>query len=102
MSDNDAGVAVFGKTELRANAAVYKGAKRLVDAASSYDSLDDAQAALKDAWETLEDQIENGAGYTPDREEGFGSDNAAVIAETLLGRRKTPGAVRTAFAKLGK
>lgn len=92
----------FGAKELKANAAVYHDAKRIVDAASSFDSLDDAVAALTTAWNVMESQIENGAGYTPDREMGFGSDNATVIAESILGRRNTVGATRKAFSNMGK
>lgn len=92
----------FGARQLQANAAVYHGAKRIVDAASGFDSLDDAIAALTEAWNTMESQVESGAGYTPDRELGFGSDNAAVIAESILGRRNTVGATRKAFNAMGK
>ncbi len=92
----------FDLRSLRANAAVYHGAKRIVDAASGYDSLDDAVAALTEAWGVMESQVENGAGYTPDKGLGFGSDNAAVIAESILGRRNTVGATRKAFNAMGK
>jgi len=103
MPDNVTGTQVeFGSENLVANAAVYRGAKRIVDAASGYDTLDDAIAALTEAWEVLERQIEEGAGYTPDKSLGFGSDNAAVIAESLLGRRNSVGATRKAFNALGK
>ncbi len=103
MSQSDTGTSVeFGAEQLQANAAVYHGAKRIVDAASGFDSLDDAISALTEAWETLERQIELGAGYTPDRGLGFGSDNAAVIAESILGRRNSVGATRKAFNNMGK
>jgi hypothetical protein len=103
MPDNAVEAQVeFGSDNLVANAAVYHGAKRIVDAASGYDSLDDAIAALTEAWGVLERQIEEGAGYTPDKGLGFGSDNAAVIAESLLGRRNSVGATRKAFNNLGK
>lgn len=92
----------FGPVQLKASAAIYHGAKRLVDAASSCDSLDDAITLLTEAWETLEAQVENGADYTPPREMGFGSDNATVIAESLLGRRNTVGKTRKSFNELGK
>lgn len=105
QSDNvgtsDIGV-VFDLSTLKANAAVYHKAKRIVDAASSYDSLDDAIVSLTEAWAVLEDQIESGGGFTPPVEAGFGSDNAAVIGETLVGRRNTVGATRKAFNAMGK
>lgn len=103
MSTSDVGTIVeFGAKELKANAAVYHGAKRIMDAASGFDSLDDAIAVLTEAYEVMESQVKSGAGYTPDRELGFGSDNAAVIAESILGRRNTVGATRKSFNNLGK
>lgn len=92
----------FDSTELLKNAAVYRANKGIVDAASKFDNLDDAIVGLRAAWQVLEGQAESGGGYTPDAKLGFGSDNAAVIAESILGRRATVGAVRTAFSKLGK
>jgi hypothetical protein len=92
----------FGAAELKANAALYREHGKMVDAASRYDSIDDAIAGLKSAWEVLETQIENGAGYTPDKTLNFGSDDAKVIAESLLGRRNSVGATRQSFKTLGK
>ncbi|KKN98807.1 hypothetical protein LCGC14_0140480 [marine sediment metagenome] len=94
----------FGSTEFKANAAVYAQNAAIMNAASKYDSLDDAQAALKLTWETYERQIEEGtkSRYTPPRDLGFGSDSAAVIAESILGRRNGIGATRMALKKLGK
>jgi hypothetical protein len=92
----------FDLTSLKANAAVYHDAKRIVDAASGFDSLDDAIAALSHAWKVLESQIEDGGGFTPPVDAGFGSDSAAVIGESILGRRNTVGATRKAFNDMGK
>jgi len=92
----------FGADQLKANAAVYHANKRIMDAASSYDSLDDAIAGLEQTWNIYEDQVEKGGRFTPDRSLGFGSDNASVIAESVLGRRNTVGATRKALNKLGK
>ncbi len=92
----------FDLNALKANAAVYHGAKRIIDAASGYDSVDDAVAALTAAWAVLERQIEDGGGFTPPLDAGFGSDNGAVIAESILGRRNTVGATRKAFNNMGK
>ena len=103
MSNSATGPAVeFGAKELKANAALYRTNKAIMDAASRYDNVDDAIAALKETWATFESQIENGSGYTPDRELGFGSDNAAVIGETIVGRRQTVGATRRSLRELGK
>jgi hypothetical protein len=92
----------FGQDQFLANAVVYRQHKRVVDACSGYDNVEDAMAGLKLAWAALERQVEEGGSYTPDRELGFGSDNAAVIADTLLGNRQTTGATRKAFKDLGK
>lgn len=92
----------FGAENLLVNARSYANAKRIVDAASGYDSLDDAKAALTDAWHRMESQIDEGGKYTPPIELGFGSDSASVIAETILGRRNSVGATRKAFASMGK
>lgn len=92
----------FDLKALKANAVKYHGAKRIVDAASGFDSLDDAVASLTEAWEAMESQIESGGGFTPPSDAGFGSDNAAVIAESILGRRNTVGATRKAFNVMGK
>ncbi len=92
----------FGPDDLVANAVKYREAKRMVDAASRFDSKDDAIAALDDAWSALENQAEVGSEYTPASELGFGSDNAATIALGLLGRRKGIGETRKQFNAMGK
>lgn len=92
----------FGRTEFLANAVSYRNHKRIADACSSYDNIEDAIAGLQSVWEALENQVVEGGKYTPDRELGFGSDNAATIAETLMGLRSTTGATRKAFKDLGK
>ncbi len=103
MSNSATGTAVeFDATILTTNAAIYRANKRIVDAASRYDNVEDAKAGLDAAWAVLEAQIEDGSGYTPDAKLGFGSDNAAVIAESLLGRRNSVGATRKSFNELGK
>ena len=92
----------FGAVQLKANAALYAKNKQIIDACSRYDSVDDAIAALTEVWAALEKQVVKGAEYTPAADLGFGSDNAAVIAESLLGRRNSVGATRKAFKELGK
>lgn len=92
----------FGQTDLTSNAALYRKNKRVVDAASTYETLDDAIAGLRETWEVMECQAENGSGYTPNVILGFGSDNASVIAESIMGRRNTVGSTRKAFANMGK
>ncbi len=92
----------FDLAALKVNAAIYHGAKRIMDAASGYDSLADAKVALTRVWEAMEAQVELGGGFTPPAEVGFGSDNAAVIAESILGQRNTVGKTRKAFNTMGK
>ena len=92
----------FGQDEFLANAVTYRTHKRIADACSGYDSLDDALAGLKTVWEALQSQVEDGADYTPPVKLNFGSDNARVIAETLMGIRNTVGSTRKAFKDLGK
>lgn len=92
----------FGQDQFLLNAVNYRNHKRIVDACSGYDNVEDAIAGLTSAWDALESQVDDGGAYTPDRELGFGSDNAATIAETLMGLRSTTGATRKAFKDLGK
>ncbi len=99
QSDQSVG---FGANDLKSNAAVYHQHKKIMDAGSTYDSLDDAIAGLTQTWVIYEDQVKRGGRFTPDRELGFGSDNATVIAESILGRRNTVGATRKALNNLGK
>jgi len=93
---------MFCADVLVANAKLYAANKRLVDAASQYDNLDDAIASLRRVWDVLESQIRDGGVYTPSTELGFGSDNASQIAAAILGRKTSVVEVRKAFQKLGK
>lgn len=86
------------------NAGVYNVSvklRRAFDAvmACGCDNVDDTVAHIESVRELLVSQSENGAGYTPDQALGFGSENGASIAETILCRRPGAGAIRTAFAK---
>ena len=92
----------FGADDLVQSAVSYRANKAIVDAASKYDSVDDAIASLKLVWKRLQSQSEHGAGFTPDVKLGFGSDNARVIAESIMGIRNTVGSTRKAFRDLGK
>jgi len=91
----------YGSENFQAMATSYKGAKGIVNAASKYDSLDDAIAALKGAWAVLEETSENGSGYTPNTALGFGSDNGAVVADKILGRANGVTATRKALVAMG-
>jgi hypothetical protein len=76
--------------------------KRVVDAlCSASDNREDVLAAALQIIGRLEAMSDNGSGYTPDNSLGFGSDNAATIADTLLGRRASAGEVRKRFKKIG-
>ena len=92
----------FGVKDFQANAILYRSAKGVMDGASKFESLDDAIAALTEVWEAMETQVEVGAGFTPPTDLGFGSDNGAVIAESILGRRNTVSATRKSFNSHGK
>ncbi|KKL85650.1 hypothetical protein LCGC14_1952650 [marine sediment metagenome] len=92
----------FGADQLLANAKAYYEHRAIVNAASKYDSLDDALAALKAVWGDLENQSRDGSGYTPDTALNFGSSNAAEIADQILGRGPTVAATRKALAAMGK
>ena len=92
----------FGADSFRGNAKVYAENKRIVDAASKYDSLDDAIAALTAVWALIEIQIVDGGGHTPPVELGFGSDNCSQIGAAILGRKTSVTATRKAFAAMGK
>jgi hypothetical protein len=92
----------FGVDQFVENARKYREHKAIMNAASGYDSLDDAIAALTDVFQTYERQVDDGAGFTPATELGFGSDNGAQIAEKILGRQKSVGAIRSALATVGK
>lgn len=92
----------FGAKQLQATAALYRQNKKMVDACSGYDSIDDAIAGLQDTWATLQVQADSGGRFTPAVELGFGSHNAAQIAESIMGLSQTVGATRKSFATLGK
>ena len=107
MSNSATGTAVkpsveFGAESLVANAKAYRVDRRIVDAAAKYDNVDDAISALRKTWIMLEKQVEIGGSFTPSTELGFGSDNAAQIAESILGLRTSLASTRRSFADMGK
>ena len=99
---NAATVTEFGTEQFIRNAKEYAKDKRIVDAASKYDNLDDAIAALTRTWNALDQQRQDGGGFTPPTELGFGSDNGSQIAAALMGLKTSVGATRKAFAAIGK
>lgn len=48
----------------------------------------------------LEVMSDNGSSYTPASDLGFGSENAASIADAILGRRASSGKIKSTFARL--
>jgi len=63
------------------------------------------ESCLSDALQVIADlevMSVHGTGYTPPTDAGFGSDNAAVIAQAILGVRKSKGQIAGLFARLGK
>lgn len=96
----------FTAERFAANATVYNQSvklRRAFDAimACGCDNVDDTVAHVESVRELLVAQSENGAGYTPDNALGFGSENGASIADTLLGKRPGAATIRTKFAKVG-
>lgn len=89
----------YGLDDFKALAASYsdKPTKRIVDAASGFDSLDDAIAALKSTWEKLEQAASRGSSYTPPERDGWVGLNAANIASGIMGRRASIGGIRKAL-----
>lgn len=77
--------------------------RRVFDAvmACGCDNVPDTLAHVERVRDSLIAQSENGSGYTPDKALGFGSESAAAIADSLLGRRASTADVRKAFAKVG-
>lgn len=76
--------------------------RRIVDALLS--AKDDREECLTIALEVIERlrvQAEVGQKYTPDKSLGFGSDNAAVIAEKLLGIGNSQSETRKAYTSVG-
>lgn len=104
------GTGTFTDTDFDAVASAYgadsQGAKfkRLVDAVASIgvDEREDHLTRVDDLIGLLEKMSANGSGHTPPSGKGFGSDNAAVIADKILGKAQTVGATRTAFSNWGK
>lgn len=91
----------FGCDDLTLNAISYRKHKAIVDAASKFDNVDDAIAALKETWNLLQDQSDRGGEYTPPVKLNFGSSNAREIAEGIMGIRATVASTRKAFRDLG-
>ncbi len=89
------------------NAAAYNQSaklRRAFDAvmACGCENVNDTVAHVERIKALLEEQSALGSGYTPDKSAGFGSENGSSIADSLLCRRAGMGAIRAAFAKVGK
>jgi len=82
----------------------YSDTKKLVDAIAlkAEDEREDAIAEALDVIESLKQWSENGSGYTPPSDRGFGSDNGAGVADAILNRRQGASKLKSSFAKLGK
>lgn len=78
--------------------------KRLFDAVAALgvDDREDHLARVDELISLARSMRDHGAGYTPPADKGFGSDNAAIVAEKILGEAQTVGSTRTALASYGK
>jgi hypothetical protein len=83
--------------------------KRLVDAlcgtckdVRNEQQVSNSLAQAQEIITRLAEMSENGSGFTPPSGKGYGSDNAAVIAEKILQVGETAGAIRKSFAAHGK
>ncbi len=96
----------FGQAEFVGVAQKYatdSKVKRLVDALTGLkDDREDGLSSALGIIADFEGMSEHGSGYTPGAELGFGSDNAATIADKVLGRSTSAGETRKAIVKLGK
>ncbi len=94
----------FGAEQFIGTASICTSDKKVwrvvVALCAAKDSREDILSQALDAISKLENMAENGAAYTPDRSLGFGSDNAATIADKILGRTTTVGETRKYFAKI--
>ena len=93
---------IYGSSDFKTMATAYHEHKRIVDACSGYDNVDDAIAGLKKAWTVIALAAEKGSGYTPKNVEGFGSEPVDVVAQGIMGTRKTVGSIRKALNAYGK
>ncbi len=102
----DSTTVTFGQAEFVGVAQKYAAdskAKRLVDALSAFkDDREDGLSTALGIIADLELMSEHGSGYTPGAELGFGSDNAATVADKILGRSTSAGETRKSLVKLGK
>lgn len=80
----------------------YSAHSALIDALIKAENPDSAFKAAKEVIGLLVNMSENGKRYTPDKSLGFGSDNAASIADKILGRAPTTAQVRKCLKAAGK
>lgn len=101
----------FGEAEFLANARLYAIHKPMIDALSRVKAKDGESRAdaiqrtvteALGAWESLEKQSANGAGFTPANGLGFGNSNAAMIADQILGKAASTAQTRTLLKNAGK
>ena len=105
VQDNETGT--FTSANFVENARIYNDSaklRRAFDAvmACGCDNVEDTVAHIENVRELLVAQSENGSGFTPEKTLGFGSENGASIADSLLGNRTGAGTIRTKFANVGK
>ncbi|KKK62917.1 hypothetical protein LCGC14_2999540 [marine sediment metagenome] len=96
----------FGQAEFVGIAKKYatdNKVKRLVDAITGLkDNREDGLSVALEIVAEFENMANIGSGYTPGAELGFGSDNAATVADKILGRSTSAGETRKSLVNLGR
>lgn len=80
----------------------YNQHDKLINALVNCENPESAYNAAMDTIAALKVMAEKGKGFTPDKSLGFGSDNAATIAEKIIGTAKSATQVRKLLREAGK
>jgi len=81
----------------------YKRNRKLADAVIAIlntkgGNVDQSMVEVRALIDNLKVLSENGVGYTPPSNLGFGSENASSIADAILGQRTATSTIRSKFA----
>lgn len=94
----------FGAEDFKSVCKLYadRKTKRLVDAVSACDNIEQAISKVRTCWDALQSMADNGAGYTPPDNEGWQGMSAQAISLALMGLRPDTGQIRKAVSNFGK